>query len=158
LRAGLATPTDTVPMALALALALLAESTAVYLARPEQRELPIPEGAKAVELAGEHLRDVLDLAQIYIARPDSADRLARALHTIERRGGPEVVSNLAYLTMFPGLGRLVRSQVITLLGLLASPSALDALIALLGDMDALIRSAVHQAFVLAGTFALAPLQ
>src|SRR5262249_3456390 len=52
----------------------------------------------------------------------------------------------------------VRSQLITLLGLLASPSALEALIALLGDMDAVVRAAVNQAFVLAGSPALSLLQ
>src|SRR5262249_44240895 len=126
-----------------------------YLARTGGQP---PVSVTALDVASEHLRDVLDLAQIYMARPDDADRLARALRAMERRGGPEGIGNLAYLAMLPGLSRLVPSPVITLRGLLASPGALDALLAPLADKDTLIRTAVNQAFVLAGSAALPPLQ
>ncbi|HST89205.1 MAG TPA: HEAT repeat domain-containing protein, partial [Ktedonobacterales bacterium] len=151
MRAGLATPDAAVPRTLALALAALAEDVASELAdgAAQPRRLALME---------QYLRDALDRAQRYSAQSGGAERLAGELRLVAEAGGPEVSAALAVIAAHPAFSRLVRAQAITLLGLLATPAALEAIIGLLDDADPVIRQAEQQAITYAGHEAIAPLR
>lgn len=157
LRAGLSSPTEAVPLILAVALAVLAEGTVAGMARESASDGVTAEEQPA-SLASEHLRDVLDLAHIYLAQPEGADGLAAQLRVVSEHVGPEFVAALAQLANDTRLSRLVRSQLIALLGLASDQASVDALARLLEDMDPLVRQAVNQAFVHAGPAGLARLR
>jgi HEAT repeat protein len=151
MRAGLAAPGAVEPRTLALALAALAEDVASALAggAAQPRRLALME---------QHLRDALDRAQRYSAQAGGADRLAGELGLVAEAGGLEVSATLAVIASHPALSRLVRAQAITLLGLLATPAALEAITGLLDDPDPVIRQAEQQAIMSAGYEAIAPLR
>lgn len=149
LRARLSSPAEAVPHILAVAISVVAEGTVVAWAR-DDTSAGVAAGAQSAALAAEHLRDVLDLAHIYLAQPDGADRLAARLRMVAAHGGPDFVAALAQLAGDTRLSRLVRSQLIALLGLVADGASLEALAGLLADMDPLVRQSVNQAFVRAG--------
>jgi HEAT repeat protein len=151
MRAGLAAPDAAEPRALALALAALADDVAGELAggTAQPRRLALME---------QYLRDALDRALRYSAQSGGADRLASELWLAAEAGGPEVSATLAVIASHPALSRLVRAQAITLLGLLATPAALEAITGLLDDPDPVIRQAEQQAVIYAGHEAIAPLR
>ncbi|HUY79598.1 MAG TPA: HEAT repeat domain-containing protein, partial [Ktedonobacterales bacterium] len=99
-----------------------------------------------------------DQALIYCAAPDAQARLARALQGVEYDAGPELVAYIIRLIRLAPLDRLLRAQLITLLGLLSSETALAALMDLLAETDPTLRQAVNQSMAYAGAAALAPLQ
>lgn len=140
---------------LALTLAAACEGLAGMLARV----LATPaEAHQAFDVAQQHLRDLLDEAQRLIQDPDDEGRLGIALADVERRSGPEFVASILFLMRLPQLNRLARAQLVVLLGLIASPVAIDRLVELLDEPDAVLRQAVNQAVVLAGAACVEPLQ
>ena len=154
-RFGLNDRLEVFPAALALALAAVLEGATPQLTRlaatgATQRS--------AFALTQQHLRDLLDQALIYCAAPDAQARLARALQGVEYDAGPELVAYIIRLIRLAPLDRLLRAQLITLLGLLSSETALAALMDLLAETDPTLRQAVNQSMAYAGAAALAPLQ
>jgi HEAT repeat protein len=140
--------------ALAVALAVACEGLAAMLAAPADGD-----GDAATLATAEHcLRDLLDEAQRAIGRPDTADQLARELAAVEHEAGPELATSITRLAGVQALNRLVRAQLVMLLGLLASAPAVGAIVELLETPDPVLRQAVHQAITLAGAAAAAPLQ
>jgi HEAT repeat protein len=154
-RAGLANRAGVYPAVLALAVAAAVESFSTTIAQPPATELA---ATRALDLAQQHLRDLLDQVYIYTDQGDQQARLARALQQVEERSGPELSASIAYLTKQSTLNRLLRAQLVGILGMLASPAALDALTEMLADMDAVIRQATDAAFRQAGVLGLGPLQ
>jgi HEAT repeat protein len=154
-RAGLMSSAGVFPATLALAIAAATEGFANALAKPADT----PKLAtRTRDLAQQHLRDLLDRAAIYAANTDQQARLARALQEVEESSGPELAASIAYLAGEAELNRLLRAQLIGLLGTLSSPQALTALARFLGEMDPVLRLATDQAFRQAGAAALGPLQ
>jgi HEAT repeat protein len=149
-RAGLTSPSEALPAALALALGVLAEGQARTLAKVAGSA----QEQEAADTAQQHLRDLLDLAQAQSADPEQAELLARALRGVSARSGSEFVSSLGRLARNTVMGRLVRGEIIAVLGLIGSPAALAILVDLLGDTDPVVQLAVTQAFVAAGGRAL----
>lgn len=154
-RFGLNDRQEVFPAALALALAAVIEGATPQLTRlaatgATQRS--------AFALPQQHLRDLLDQALIYCAAPDAQARLARALQGVEHDAGAELVAYIIRLIRLAPLDRLLRAQLITLLGLLSSETALAALMDLLAETDPTLRQAVNQSMAYAGAAALAPLQ
>jgi HEAT repeat protein len=149
-RAGLTSPSEALPAALALALGVMAEGQARTLAKfagsAQEQE--------AADTAQQHLRDQLDLAQAQSADPEQAELLARALRGVSERSGSEFISSLGRLARTTPMGRLVRGEIIAVLGLIGSPAAIDILLELLGETEPVVQLAVTQAFVAAGARAL----
>jgi hypothetical protein len=143
--------------ALSLALAALAESCVCALTRASGADAESRPNSSGVDQLNERLRDVLDRGLVALDTPAEAERLGRALRSVARTGGPEVAVNLGALASDARLSRLVRSQLALMLGLLATPSAAQALVGLLGEMDVLIRQSVNQAFMRLGEAGRAPL-
>ncbi|MBF6590634.1 MAG: HEAT repeat domain-containing protein [Ktedonobacterales bacterium] len=154
-RAGLMSRAGVLSAALALSLAAAVESFTVALAQPPAAGMP---PARPLELAHQHLRDLVDRAYVFTAQSDQQSRLARALQAVEEASGPELTASIAWLARHAPLNRLLRAQLVGLLGMLASPLALTALTDLLAEMDPVMRQAVGQAFKMAGVAALPPLQ
>lgn len=150
LRAGLGLRAEVPAMLLALAIAVSCEGSAAQLAAANltERERPV------TALVEQRLRDLLDGVQVYLADPTHMPRLAAALRAVSRRAGPEMTAAVAVLTRQPTLSRLLRGQLTTLLGLLATPAALAAVVELLADSDPVMRQATEQALALAGKAAL----
>ncbi len=154
-RFGLRNRMDVYPMALSLALAAVIEGATPQLLRLNAQ------GAtrrSAFALPQQHLRDLLDKALITCAEPDGQSRLAHALQAIDRAAGPEFITHITTLIHLSSLDRLLRAQVVTLLGLISSEASLDALMDLLAETDPTLRQAVNQSLAYAGAAALAPLQ
>ncbi|HLY31610.1 MAG TPA: HEAT repeat domain-containing protein [Ktedonobacterales bacterium] len=154
-RLGLANPMDVYPLALALALVAVIEGATPQLVRLNAQ------GAThrtAFALPQQHLRDLLDKTLIYAAKPEGQTRMAHALQTVERAAGPELVTHIVTLIHLSALDRLLRAQVITLLGLISSEPSLATLMDLLSETDPTLRQAVNQSLAYAGAAALAPLQ
>jgi HEAT repeat protein len=154
-RAGLTGSASVYPAVLALALAAAIESFANKLAQPADTPKLT---TRTRDLAQQHLRDLLDRAAIYGAESDQQARLARALQQVEEAVGRELAASIGYLTKQPELNRLLRAQLLGMLGILASPSSLTALAGFLREMDPVLRQATDQAFRHAGGAALDPLQ
>ncbi len=154
-RVGRMSGASVYPAALALAVAAAAEGFANALAQPAET----PRLTQRMrDLTQQHLRDMLDQALIYMSDHDHQARLTRALQQVEEATGPELSASIAYLIRQDEFNRLLRAQLVGLLGMLASPPALAVLIELLGEMDPVMRQATEQAFRLAGSAALGPLQ
>jgi hypothetical protein len=94
IRAGLATRGNVYPTALALALAAAVESFAIALARPPAAE---PPRIRPLDLAQQHLRDLLDQTHIYTTEPDHLARLSRALLLVEEASGPDLTVCITFL-------------------------------------------------------------
>ncbi|MEO7001356.1 MAG: HEAT repeat domain-containing protein [Ktedonobacterales bacterium] len=154
-RSGIINRQDVYPTALALALATLLEGVAPQIARLIAQNAT---RSSAFNLAQQHLRDLLDTALVYSVLPDQQRRLARTLQDVERDAGPEFVTHLTYLISLNTLDRLLRAQLITLLGLISTEAALQELVSMLGETDPTIRQAVNQGFAYAGAAATALLQ
>ncbi len=154
-RFGLNDRLEVYPAALAMALAAVIEG-----ATPQLTRLATTGGVQrsAFALTQQHLRDLLDKTLIYCAIPDGQTRLARSLQGIEHDAGPEMVAYIIRLIHLSQLDRLLRGQLITLLGLLSTETALAALMDLLAETDPTLRQAVNQSLAFAGAAALAPLQ
>jgi HEAT repeat protein len=107
----------------------------------------------------QHLRDLLDAALADVTDEAVARRLVDALRRVCSMAGAELAANVTDLARDVRLSRLVRAQLVTVLGLLGAGSE-DArwrLTELLGEDDTLIRQATHEAILLAGTEMLHPL-
>ncbi|GEM_PF-2046053 len=155
IRAYITTHADVYPTILAHAIAIMAEGQTCRFASTKHDSRLTQQIAPQAEL---HLRNVLDQIQLHSDAPDDANRLGSALRSIEQSGGEDIAANFAYLINQPQLSRLVRGQLISLLGLMATPAAIDALVALLDESDPVIWQALQQAFALAGAGSLRPLQ
>lgn len=151
LRAGLPTRDDVLPAALALATLTLVEGLSSQLARPDAAPAA---RQQLLALAEQHLRDTLDPLSRYRAEPADADRVAGCLSEVEAAGGAQVLENIVALVRLTELNRLVRAQLITLLGVLPSPTACAVLVELLAESDPILREAVTQACIVAGAPAL----
>lgn len=153
MRAGLSLREDVAPAIFALAIAALADALAARLAQAAGME-----AERGVTAQAEHqLRDLLDRVQVTLADSANIPRLASALRLVERGAGPELTEALGYLVTHAPLSRLLRGQLATLLGLLATPRAIEIVIALLADTDPLTHQAVAQAVEWAGAPAVAAL-
>ncbi len=154
-RIGASDRQDIYPQALALALAAILEGAAPQLsrmiARQETRTHPFI-------LAQQGLRDLLDTCVIYGSDPARRQRLSLALSHAQRNVGIELVAYLGALAREISLDRLLRAQLTTTLGLLATPEAIDELMPLLLQSDPTMRQAVDQALVYAGAHAVPALQ
>jgi HEAT repeat protein len=146
IRAGLRLRADVEPAIFALALAAMADSLAPRLAEANGTE-----SDRIVTLQTEQqLRDLLDRIQVMLADAANIPRLANALRIVERQAGPELAEALAFLVTYPPLSRLLRAEIATILGLLATPRALEVLVALLAETEPLMHQAVTQAVEWAG--------
>lgn len=154
LRAGLTLRAEVVPAIFALAIAALTDALAARLAEVSGTERERATTAQAEQ----QLRDLLDRVQVMLADAANVPRLASALRLVERRAGPELTEALGFLVSHPPLSRLLRGEIATLLGLLATPRALDIVISLLADSDPLTLQAVIQAVEWAGAPAVATLE
>lgn len=154
LRAELGLRAEVPAALLALAVAVSCEGSAARLAAANltERERPV------TALVEQRLRDLLDGVQVYLADTTHMPRLAAALRAVSHRAGPEMTTAIAVLTRQPTLSRLLRGQLTTLLGLLATPAALAAVAELLTDSDPVMRQATEQALNLAGKAALPALE
>lgn len=154
LRAGLTVRAEVAPAVFALAFAALGDALAARLAEASSTERERDVTARAEQ----QLRDLLDRVQVMLAEATNVPRLASALRLVERRAGPELTEALSFLVTHPPLSRLLRGEMATLLGLLATPRALDIVLALLADSDPLMLQAVIQALEWAGAPAVAALE
>ncbi|HEX6800323.1 MAG TPA: HEAT repeat domain-containing protein [Ktedonobacterales bacterium] len=153
MRAGLSLREEVAPAIFALAIAALADALAARLA-----ESVGTNAERDVTAQAEHqLRDLLDRVQVMLADSANIPRLASALRLVERGAGPELTEALGYLVTHAPLSRLLRGEIATLLGLLATPRALEIVIALLADTDPLTHQAAAQAVEWAGAPAVAAL-
>jgi HEAT repeat protein len=139
----------------ALALAVALEGLVPTLSPRRLTTPPIPHSAEQEQ---SHLRDLIDRAQIVVADPDLRPRFGEAMVAIERDSGFDLSALLASVAHSASIGRLAQGQAIGLLGALNTPSALDALMALLIESDSILRSAVDAALASAGPVALSRLQ
>lgn len=138
----------------ALALAALLEALAPGIAPATTQQASNDE----LEVMQEHLRDLVDRIEEMEETPDERSRFSEILATIERDAQVDLGAHLAHIAESTRVRRLVRAQVIVLLGHFTSPSALDALMALLPDSDPVIRQAIDRAFATASLSALTRLQ
>jgi hypothetical protein len=154
MRAGLARAQAIKPTALALALASGVEGMAATLTR---LTLETPADTAAAATHELPLRQVLDAVLAYLGQtPDPA--LTAAIRAIEAVAGDELAANIAYLAGRSALSRLARAELLSLLGLLASPQALAALVAHLAERDPTVRAGVNRGFALSGSAGVAALQ
>lgn len=154
IRAGYTSPVAYQAAVLALALGTACESYAPLLAHQsgESREHTSPPHPAA--LVDEQLRDLLDRMFRHLDSPDQQDAMRAALSAMVEMGGREVLLCLRYLATCPQIQRLVRAQLVVVLGLFATEEALGVLVSLLDDPDELTRQAVARALTLAGARAL----
>lgn len=104
------------------------------------------------------LREVLDgVLDVLTLDPDPT-LLVRTAQAVEGEVGDDLAADIAYLASYTTLSRLARAQLLTILGLLASPLALTALVEHLSDRDPTLRSAVNRGFALIGSAAVPILQ
>ena len=154
LHAGLTLRAEVAPAIFALAIAALADALAARLAEASGTEREREVTARAEQ----QLRDLMDRVQVMLADAANVPQLASALRLVERRAGPELTEALGFLVTHPPLSRLLRGEIATLLGLLATPRALEFVLALLADSDPLMLQAVIQAVEWAGAPAVAALE
>lgn len=168
-RAGFASPDDYQAAVLALALGTACECYAPLLAGNLETESDAGQSRTAgpatngtsphpFALAEEQLRDLLDRVFRQIETPDQQEAMRTALAELTDAGGHEVLTHLRFLATYARLQRLLRAQVIVVLGLIGSPDAMAIVVALLDDPDALTRQAVERALGLAGARALPALR
>ena len=155
IRANLPAGEDAQPTALSLAVAVAVEGLACQLA-----EAGDAHGAseRMVNVAEQHLRDVLDQTAVYSSESERQDRLSAALRAIQRLGGGEVVASVAALARMPALSRLARARLIALLGVMATAESVAVCVEMLAETDPTLRQAVNQAIIAAGPAALDPLR
>jgi HEAT repeat protein len=153
-RAGLASADEVWPRAVSLALAAGCEGLAQRLACPQAA------AGDATHLSAQeqHLRDLLDAALADVTDEAVPRRLVDALERVCRMAGAELAANATDLARDVRLSRLVRAQLVTVLGLLGSADARVRLAELLGEEDTLVRQATHDAIRRAGTQMLHPLR
>ena len=141
-------------MALVLAVATASECFAATLATAEEQG----QGSDVWLMVEQNLRDLLDTMQHAMETPAGQDHLSDAFRAVVQHAGENVTRHIGYLAGHHALGRFVRAQLLLMLGLLASPLALNSVVAHLRDSDPLIRQATHQAITLAGERAIEPLR
>jgi HEAT repeat protein len=141
--------------ATALALAVALEGLVPPLAARADTVPPGQRSEEAVELC---LRDLFEYIQLSFGTPDQHSAFAEVIMTLERDCGCDLAVHLATVTRANELGRLVRAQSIAMLGILASPGALEALTSLLAETDPVLRQAVDAAFAAAGPAGVGALQ
>lgn len=155
IRADLAAREDVLPIALALAFAVAVEGISYQLSKARERDADYE---RIVPITEHHLRDLLDPAAVYLSEPEQQDRLTTALRAVRACSGPEIVACSAELIRTPDFGRLARAQLISMLGVMATPDAVSTCVDLLAETDPVIRQAVNQAMIYAGPAALDPLR
>lgn len=114
--------------------------------------------AYTVARAERHLRGVYDEALGQLSAPASAAPLVAAFRATRRSLGPSLDAAVIALARATAISRFARAQTLTVLGMLATPAAIQALVDQLGDTDMTIRAALTKAFHLAGAAAVGPLQ
>ena len=142
------------PTAVALALGVAAESLTVSLAQLQTDERL----AEQVEIRQQRLRDMLDALHGYIELPANVPEMADALSLIEASAGTTCTKHLCYIARHVRVHRLIRAQIIVVLGLIGSPDAIRGIVALLDERDPIIRQATSSAVSLAGALCIPPLQ
>jgi HEAT repeat protein len=155
LRAGLGEFAAVQPAALALSLATIVYGSAVYLAINDKEP---SSSSRAVRHSETRLRAILDEALAAASEPAMTESIVDAARSVGRHCGPELDVAMRMLAHTSALGRLTQAELYTCLGLVASPTAIDLLIARLGEREPTIRSGVTRGLTLAGYAALAPLQ
>lgn len=154
-RAGFVDSQNVYPRALALSLASVLEGVAPQLARIiAARDTRDPNFV----LLQQGLRDLLDACAVYGSDPNQRLRLTRALDRVQQEVGAEFVANLGWLAREANLDRLLRAQLITALGMTATPEAIEQLTQFLVYTDPIMRQAVDQAFAYAGARAIPAMQ
>lgn len=143
---------------LALALAIGLEGFGTGLLRVAANLTSSVGTREDVERIQEHLRDLFDRVSLLFTDRGRRSRFAAALAEIERVGGADLIAHLSTIATCGSLSRLVRAQAITVLGASTSSAAIDALVALLGESDPVIRQAVDDALLEAGAKAVGPLR
>jgi HEAT repeat protein len=106
----------------------------------------------------QELRDLLDATAITAANDVLRPSLMRALRQANGQVGPTFEASLDALIRLETLDRLARAQLVLLLGLLATPYALQRLLAIMGLPDITLRQAARQALLYAGAEAIPTLQ
>jgi HEAT repeat protein len=154
-RAGLKRSASVPPTALALSLGVMLSGAAVQLAALTSEPSPSPRAGTHIETG---LRAILDEVLAAAADPALANSVGAAARKIWRRCGPALDPPLSALVQAPSLGRLTQAELYTCLGLFASPTAIDLLLARLEEREPTIRAGVTRGFILAGYAALAGLQ
>jgi HEAT repeat protein len=157
-RTGLRHSASVQPLAAALALAATGEGTLIQLARLDSAGDAAAANRQQIAVAEQHLRDLLDLLVARMAGEGTPEDIASMLAQIEGEAGPELAHSMGRLAKDARLSRLVRAQLVTTLGILASRHALATLMDLLRERDPVIRQALDTALQLAGPAALAALQ
>lgn len=147
---GLSRPAG-VALALAGITAALAPALAALVAsgRPHEMELARLE---------RRLREVLDAVLDLLTPDHDPAALLAAVQSVEGVVGEELAADVAYLASIGGFSRLARAQLVSILGLLASPQAIAALVEHLADKDVTLRSAVIRGFTFAGSRGIGALQ
>ena len=154
-RAGLKRYANVQPTALALSLATMLYGGAVQLAILNGDQSASP---RAVAHSEARLRAILDEAVAASSDPAQVDSVVDAARKIWRRCGPELDTAMRALVHIPSLGRLTQAELYTCLGLFASPTAIDLLIARLDEREPTVRAGVTRGLTLAGYAALPNLQ
>ncbi len=149
--AGYASQDDYQAAVLALALGAACESLAPVIERESSAR---DSSAPIFALAEGQLRDLLDRLFRYLDGPDQQDVMRTALARLMTEGGPEALLYLRYLAIHPRIARLVRAQLVIVLGLIGTHEALAVIVSLLDEPDALLHQAVERALGIAGTRAL----
>lgn len=154
-RAGLMDSQNVYPRALALAIASVVEGAAPQLSRIIAAN---DTNDPSFNLLQQGLRDLLDHCAIYGADASQRARLTRALDSVQQEVGDIFVAYLGRLARVASLDRLLRAQLATVLGLTATREAVEELMALHKQTDPIMRQAVEQALVYAGSSAIPALQ
>lgn len=154
-RAGMTDSQDVYPQTLALALAAVLEGVAPQIAHMIARQ---ETETAAFVLRQQDIRDSIDAAVVYGADSQRRQRLTRALDRIQQEIGREFVTTMGWLARETTVDRLLRAQLSLVLGLSATPEAIEELISLLTQSDPTMRQAVDQALMYAGSQAIPALQ
>jgi len=104
------------------------------------------------------LREVLDAVLDLLTPDHDSAALLGAVQSVEGVVGEELAADIAYLASLSGFSRLARAQLVSILGLLASPLAIAELVAHLADRDVTLRSAVIRGFTYTGSRGIGALQ
>lgn len=136
-----------------MALALALSAAIVGLAEPIMHG-----NEQSADAAQHHLRDQFDAVLSYCSKgerlaEERQNELIRALRMCEEASGSELSPTLTRLMTTPGTNRLLRAQIVQVLGMLASPDSLLALTTLLLEPDPIVRESLQRGFHLAGASA-----
>lgn len=161
-RAGLRDRDEVLARSRALALGVVIEGAVPQFGRTaggsSVAHPPSPDDDHALRATQTLLRDLVDGIELEVSVDESRrERMSDAMGALVRAGGSELLDDIAYLARLPTIERLTRAQLISVLGLVPAPEALDVLLGLLSESDPTLRQALGQAFSLAGDRAVSAL-